>query len=79
MAQFLQALSEGNRSVYVRCSAIERVEAEGQDTNEIAPPDRPILIFLRDFIWPISVYGCAVIHILHGIHRDDVFVDMREP
>lgn len=78
MAQFIELLSPGGLSVFIRCSAVERVEAPGSlPADKIAPPDAPIFIVVRDSKDRLSIFGCSVLDILHGIHRDDVFLDSR--
>lgn len=78
MAQFIELLSPGGVSIYIRCSAIERVETNGSlGADKIAPPDAPIRVVVRDTKDVLSVFGCCVLDILHGIHRDDCFLDSR--
>ena len=78
MAQFIELMVPGGTSVFIRCASIERVEAPGNLTaDQIAPPEVPIKLVFRDGKERLSAYGCSVLDILHGIHRDDVFLDSR--
>lgn len=78
MAQFIELLSPGGVSVFLRCNSIERVEASGNTPpDKIAPPDEPIRVVLREGRATLQAYGCSVLDILHAIHRDDVFLDSR--
>ena len=80
MAQFIEVQLPGSRFAYVRCSYIERVECPAfLGYKDIASPDKPILLVVRDQSEPLPVYGCNVADILFGIHRDDCFVDLRQP
>lgn len=78
MAQFIELLSPGRLSVFVRCGSIDRVEApENMKPTDIASPETPLRVVFRDGGVRMSVYGCSVLDILHGIHRDDCFLDSR--
>lgn len=78
MAQFIELLLPGGQSAFVRCASIERVEVGGAlGPADIAPPDNPIRVVLRDGGPKLTAYGCSVLDILHGIHRDDAFLDSR--
>ena len=73
MAQFIELMMPGGNYAYVRCASIERVEAAGMlDPKAVAPPDNPLKVVLREGKEKLTVYGCSVIDILYGIHRDDV-------
>lgn len=72
MAQFIELLGTGGVTHFVRCSSIERVEATDNLAAEaVAPPDAPLIIVLREGRERLPVYGCTVLDVLHGIHRDD--------
>ena len=78
MAQFIELYSPGQIKVYIRCSAIERVEVDANlPSGDLASPNKPISLILRESQTRLDVYGCSVMDILHGIHRDDVFLDPR--
>lgn len=78
MAQFIELLSPGGISVFIRCAAIERVETQGMlPPDQIASPSEPIRVVLRESRDKLTTYGCSVLDILHGIHRDDCFLDSR--
>lgn len=78
MAQFIELLTPGGVSVFIRCSSIESVEtAQHLAADAIAPPETPLKISLRDSPRTLMAYGCSVLDILHGVHRDDCFLDSR--
>lgn len=81
MAQFIELRVKGRRAfVYVRCNSIVRVEApDNLKPEDLAHPDQPINIVVRyaDQVDTLSVYACSVLEILHGIARDDCFLDPR--
>jgi hypothetical protein len=78
IAQFIEILSPGGTSVFVRCSSIERVEVSNSlGPDAVAPPETPIRVVLRERGEKLLAYGCSVLDILHGIHRDDAFLDSR--
>jgi hypothetical protein len=79
VAQFIELAVPGGSFAYIRCSCIERVECSGSLTREdIAPPDNPLRLILRDQKEKLTVYGCSVLDILHGIHQDGVFLNARD-
>lgn len=78
MAQFIELLSPGGLSVFIRCASIERILAPGSmPPDKIASPQEPLHIIVREGREVLSAYGCSVLDILHGIHRDDCFLDSR--
>ena len=78
VAQFIELLSPGGLSIFIRCASIERVEAPGSmPPDQVAPPNAPIHIIVREGREKLTAYGCSVLDILHGIHRDDCFLDSR--
>ena len=78
MAQFIELISPGGLSIFVRCASIERVEAAGNlPPDQIASPETLIHVVLREGKEKLPIYGCSVLEILHGIHRDDCFLDSR--
>ena len=79
MAQFIELQVPGASFAYVRCNTIRRVECAGSLTrSDIAPPDNPLKLFLANEPLPLTVYGCSIGDILHGIHQDDVFLNSRD-
>lgn len=81
MAQFIELQVPGAKFAYVRCSSIERVECSNHLTREdIAPPDNPIIVVVREGngVAKLEVFGCTVLDILFGIHRDGDFLDSRD-